>query len=64
MLEGEAAEEFGDVLLQVIGADGLLLDSSQGQCVLADLLCAGQCFFDYEMRQKGENSCSSWWSSS
>jgi hypothetical protein len=38
MLRGEAAEEFGDVLLRVIGADGLLLDSSHlGHCVLADL---------------------------
>jgi hypothetical protein len=38
MLGGEAAEEFGDVLLRVIGADGLLLDSSHlGHCVLADL---------------------------
>ena len=38
MLGGEAAEEFGDVLLRVIGADRLLLDSSHlGHCVLADL---------------------------
>jgi len=38
VLRGEAAKEFGDVLLRVIGADGLLLDCSHlGHCVLADL---------------------------
>ena len=46
MLGGEAAEEFENVLLRVISVDELLLDSSYlDHCVLADLLCAGQCFF-------------------
>ncbi len=39
MLGGEAAEEFGDVFIRVVGADRLLLCSSHlGHCVLADLL--------------------------
>ena len=77
MLGGEAAEEFGDVLLRVIGADGLLLDSSHlGHCVLADLFVRWPVLFlaflglwfivsfvCCEMRQKGEYSRSSWWSS-
>ena len=38
MLGGEAAEEFGDVFLRVVGADRLLLCSGHlGHSVLADL---------------------------
>jgi hypothetical protein len=38
VLGGEAAEEFGDVFIRVVGADWLLLCSGHlGRCVLADL---------------------------
>ena len=38
MLGGEAAEEFGDVFIRVVGADRLLFCSSHlGHCVFADL---------------------------
>ena len=38
MLGGEAAEEFGDIFIRVVGAVWLLLCSSHlGHCVLADL---------------------------
>jgi len=38
VLGGEAAEEFGDVFIRVVGAGGLLLCSGHlGHCVFADL---------------------------
>lgn len=38
MLRGEAAEEFGNVFIRVVGADRLLLCSGHlGHCVFADL---------------------------
>jgi len=38
VLGGEAAEEFGDVFIRVVGADRLLLCSGHlSHCVLADL---------------------------
>jgi hypothetical protein len=38
VLGGEAAEEFGDVFIRVVGAHWLLLCSGHlGHCVLADL---------------------------